>query len=83
MDINVSLPDDIQQFVEAQMVAEGFATANDYLLALIRRDQQQRLEKSVLERMGGMPQYLLNDGNLSERNVRRAKLAERIRASQS
>ncbi|MEO0373527.1 MAG: hypothetical protein AAF329_02645 [Cyanobacteria bacterium P01_A01_bin.17] len=37
-------------------------------------------KQSVLERMGGMPQHLLSDGNLSDRDKRRAAIAERIRA---
>jgi Arc/MetJ-type ribon-helix-helix transcriptional regulator len=36
MDISVSLPDDIQAFVEAQTKAEGYASVEAYLLALIR-----------------------------------------------
>lgn len=82
MDISISLPDEVRPFVEAQVVAEGYASVNDYLLVLIRQDQQRRTGQSVLERMGGMPEHLLNDGSLSNRHVRRAKLAERIRASQ-
>jgi hypothetical protein len=34
---------------------------------------------TVLERMGGLPQHLLSVGNLSDRDIRRSIVAERIR----
>lgn len=81
MDISISLPDEVQPFVEDRAVAEGYASANEYLLALIRQDQQRRTGQSVLERMGGMPEHLLNNGGLSNRQMRRGYLAEMNRVS--
>ncbi|WP_392477255.1 hypothetical protein [Nostoc sp. C110] len=45
------------------------------------REKSQPSEQSILERMGGMPQHLLLDGNLSDRDVRRAIIASRIKQS--
>jgi|GEM_PF-785855 hypothetical protein len=44
-------------------------------------EKSQPPEQSILERMGGIPQNLLCDGNLSDRDVRRAVIASRIQQS--
>ncbi|ODH01643.1 hypothetical protein A4S05_27975 [Nostoc sp. KVJ20] len=58
----------------------------DFLLFIKDRQDQKNSashgEKSILERMGGIPQHLLSVGNLSDRDVRRAVIASRIQQSQ-
>jgi antitoxin ParD1/3/4 len=46
--MNISVPDEMKAFVEAQMVQEGYASASEYLRALIR-DAQKRQAKRELE----------------------------------
>jgi antitoxin ParD1/3/4 len=46
--MNISLPDDMKAFIEAQMAQEGFATASEYLRGLIR-EAQKRQAKNELE----------------------------------
>jgi len=46
--MNISLPDEMKVFVEAQMAHEGYASASEYLRALIR-DAQKRRAKQELE----------------------------------
>jgi antitoxin ParD1/3/4 len=46
--MNISLPDEMKVFVEAQMAQEGYASASEYLRALIR-DAQKRRAKRELE----------------------------------
>ncbi len=46
--MNISLPDEMKVFVEAQMAQEGYASASGYLRALIR-DAQKRRAKQELE----------------------------------
>ncbi|MHC5936423.1 hypothetical protein [Nostoc sp.] len=57
----------------------------DFLLFIKGRQAQKNStsddEKSILERMGGIPQHLLCVGNLSDRDVRRAVIASRIQQS--
>lgn len=58
------------------------------LLAVLKALQHQQLlepeaaqsatRKTVLERMGGVPQYLLSNGNLSNRDHRRGLIANRL-----
>ena len=37
--MNISVPDEMKAFVEAQMALEGYASASEYLRALIREAQ--------------------------------------------
>jgi antitoxin ParD1/3/4 len=46
--MNISLPDDMKAFVEIEMAEEGYASASEYLRALIR-DAQKRRAKRELE----------------------------------
>ncbi len=46
--MNISLPDEMKAFVEAQMAQDGYASASEYLRALIR-DAQKRRAKQELE----------------------------------
>jgi antitoxin ParD1/3/4 len=46
--MNISLPDEMEAFIEAQLAKEGYATASEYLRALIR-DEQKRQAKQELE----------------------------------
>jgi len=55
--MNISLPDEMKGFVEAQMAHEGYASASEYLRALIRdaqrRKARQELEAKLLEGLEG------------------------------
>jgi antitoxin ParD1/3/4 len=46
--MNISVPDEMKAFVEAEMAQEGYASASEYLRALIR-DAQRRRAKRELE----------------------------------
>jgi antitoxin ParD1/3/4 len=52
--LNISLPDQVQSFVEEQAIAAGFNSVNEYVYHLIMREQeriaqQQRIESLLLE----------------------------------
>jgi antitoxin ParD1/3/4 len=55
--MNISLPDEMKAFVEAQMAQDGYASASEYLRYLIREDQKRRarlaLEAKLLEGLQG------------------------------
>ena len=57
MTMNISLPEEMKTFIEARMAQEGFASASEYLLALIREEQRRRakqeLEAKLLEGLHG------------------------------
>jgi antitoxin ParD1/3/4 len=46
--MNISLPDEMKAFVEAQIAKEGYASASEYLRALIR-DAQKRMARMELD----------------------------------
>jgi antitoxin ParD1/3/4 len=46
--MNISLPDEMKSFVETEMSQAGYASASEYLRALIR-DAQKRKAKRALE----------------------------------
>jgi antitoxin ParD1/3/4 len=46
--MNISLPDEMKAFIEAQMSQDGFASASEYLRCLIR-EAQKRQAKQALE----------------------------------
>ncbi len=43
--MNISVPDEMKAFVEAQMSEEGFASVSEYLRALIREAQKRRAKR--------------------------------------
>ena len=55
--MNISLPDEMKAFVETQMAKEGYASASEYLRALIREAQKRRakqeLEAKLLDGLQG------------------------------
>lgn len=55
--MNISLPEEMKAFIESQMSTEGYASASEYLRALIRDAQRHRakqeLEAKLLEGLQG------------------------------
>ena len=46
--MNVSLPDAMKHFIDAQVAAGGYSSVSEYIRALVR-DEQQRQAKARLE----------------------------------
>lgn len=55
--MNISLPDEMKAFVEAQMSQDGYASASEYFRTLVREAQKrkarQELEAKLLEGLQG------------------------------
>jgi len=47
--LNISLPDQVQTFVEEQALAAGFNSANDYVYHLILREQKRITQQEQVE----------------------------------
>jgi antitoxin ParD1/3/4 len=48
--MNISLPDALKSFVDAQVTTRGFGTSSEYVRELIRKDQDvQRLRALILD----------------------------------
>jgi antitoxin ParD1/3/4 len=45
--MNISVPDEMKAFVEAQMSREGYASASEYLRALIRESQKRQAKRAL------------------------------------
>lgn len=46
--MNVSLPDQMKEWVESQIESGAFSNTSDYVRALIRRDQEYHDKREVL-----------------------------------
>ena len=57
--MNISLPDEMKEFVESQLSRDGYASASEYFRSLIREDQRrqarQALETKFREAFEGGP----------------------------
>ena len=55
--MNISLPDEMKAFIEAQMSEDGYASASEYFRTLVRdaqkRKARQELEAKLLEGLQG------------------------------
>jgi antitoxin ParD1/3/4 len=47
--LNISLPEQIQTFVEEQAIAAGFNSANEYVYHLILRERERIAQKAQIE----------------------------------
>ena len=45
--MNISLPEEMKAFIEAQMAEDGFASASEYLHALVRAAQKRRAKQDL------------------------------------
>jgi antitoxin ParD1/3/4 len=82
--MNISLPDEMKRFVEAQMAQEGYASASEYLRALIRdaqkRHAKQELEAKLLEGLHGPTVKMTRkDWDSVEREARQGLAGEPVK----
>jgi len=49
--MNVSLPDEMKEWVEAQTTAGRYANSSDYVRDLVRRDQERRAALAQLQQV--------------------------------
>jgi antitoxin ParD1/3/4 len=49
--MNIALPDDMQEFIEAQVVEEGYASASDYLQAILREARMRKARKDLIAKL--------------------------------
>lgn len=46
--MNISLPDGLKEFVDAQVGVRGFGTSSEYVRELIRKDQDRQQLRALL-----------------------------------
>jgi antitoxin ParD1/3/4 len=82
--MNISLPDEMKVFVETKIAQEGYASASEYLRALIRDAQKQQakqeLEAKLLDGLRGPSVRMTRrDWDSIEREAREGLAGETIR----
>jgi antitoxin ParD1/3/4 len=82
--MNVSVPEDVQAFLEDQMRREGYSSAGDYVVALVRDAQRRRakqeLEAKLLEGLQGQSvEMTAEDWDSIESEACEGLAAEQIR----
>jgi antitoxin ParD1/3/4 len=45
--MNISLPDEMKAFIEAQVAQEGYASASEYFRALVREAQKRQAKREL------------------------------------
>jgi antitoxin ParD1/3/4 len=45
--MNISLPDNLKGFIDAQVQNGGYSTSSEYIRELIREDQKKKLEQRL------------------------------------
>ncbi len=60
--VNISLPDALQSYVDQQVAERGFETCSEYIRDLIRKDQdRQQLRELVIEGATSPPAVVADD----------------------
>ncbi|MFC4308253.1 type II toxin-antitoxin system ParD family antitoxin [Steroidobacter flavus] len=60
--LEISIPDDQQEWVAAQVAAGRYANASDYIRELLRRDQQGQLQLALIDgERGGVSERSASD----------------------
>ncbi|MCG8363227.1 MAG: hypothetical protein MJA27_07845 [Pseudanabaenales cyanobacterium] len=78
--LNISLDDEAERYL-IEILKREEITINDLIKQLLRnRLNIAHPQKTILERMGGMPQHLLYIGGLSDRDKRREIISARLQA---
>ena len=54
--MNVSLPDNLKDFVDEQVEADGYASSSEYIRMLIRRERDQKRMRDLLLEGAASPQ---------------------------
>jgi hypothetical protein len=79
--LNISLDDEAEQYL-VEILSQEKITSRELVQRLLKQYWQTlQPQKTVLERMGDRPRHFLTGAeNLSDREVRRALIAERLQS---
>jgi antitoxin ParD1/3/4 len=69
--MNISLPEDLRDFVESYVVAEGYSSSSEYVRELIRKDRQRaRLRALIMAGIEDPVTHEVSDAFWAERSAR-------------
>lgn len=65
--MNISLPDELKQFVDAQVTEQGYGSTSEYLRELIRKQRDiQQLRHALLEGLNSGPGQQIDDAYFAQ-----------------
>ena len=72
--LNVSMPDAMREWIDAQIEAGEYANASDYVRDLIRHDQRDRIRLALIEgeKSGRSERSVTDIARQTKRHIRRA-----------
>ena len=72
--LNVSTPDAMREWIDAQIEAGEYANASDYVRDLIRHDQRDRIRLALIEgeKSGRSERSVTDIARQTKRHIRRA-----------
>ena len=74
--MNISLPDELKQFIDAQVSAQGYGSSSEYLRELIRKQRDvEKLRSMLLEGANSGPGELVTADTFRQM---REELRERL-----
>jgi antitoxin ParD1/3/4 len=81
--LNISLTNQISDFIKKQAIADGFSTPSDYVLALILREQErltqkERVESLLIEGLNSGAAIEVTDDWWSQQHINLDQLRDRI-----
>jgi antitoxin ParD1/3/4 len=69
--MNISLPDELKAFVDAQVAAHGFGSTSEYLRDLIRKQRDiERLRRLLLDGANSGPGKVIDDAWFAQLRAR-------------
>lgn len=75
--LNISMPDSMREWIDAQVAADRYANASDYIRDLVRRDQRERESMQLAltggERSGVSKRSLSDIARHAKRRLQRAQ----------
>jgi antitoxin ParD1/3/4 len=49
--MNISLPDNLKEFVESQVQSGGYSSVSEFMRELVRREQKEQLQEQLEQRL--------------------------------
>ena len=65
--MNISLPEALKGFVDAQVDSRGYATSSEYVRELIRKDRDRQSMRGLLLEGAASPRSLVADADYFDR----------------
>ena len=69
--MNISLPDDLKEFIDQQVAEHSFMTSSEYIRSLVRKEHAvAKLREMILEGMNSGPAIPMDDAYFESKRER-------------